>query len=347
MLNSIIGCVALSSRQNQDSVDKNKYCCSIWFVTSSMIYSYDTKDSVGVVPTDVPAFVMFSGYKTLYSRIVLHDLCRYANLFEHNDINTNVYGLLYQIPDTFSRMSRKTKERISLSTFLVPSMYFRNYIKGIFDILVVPRIQSKNGEKLPLDVAERNMRNLTIFAYCYGAYVVNCLYEVINKHMKHLHYTNEEISCIFKQLVIITQSPSYILCDKKFTILNFASAKDRTVLYNTMFPSVKGLTYFPEYDFIVQPQVYDDDYISANLKHKKDVEHRLWTFDSCSYILEYNVINLLQAALCNSMKAQTITDNDSLLKSYIDYSVQHIKNDEFDNKKMVIRSWLKRFTRYK
>lgn len=317
-------------------------------VVDLILYSYDAKSLVDVVPTDIPAMIMFGGYKTLYSRIVLYDLQTVADLLKQNNVDAGIYGALYKIPNMCSNLSRKNKERVSLSTVLLSSKCFRNYINTLVDILIIPRIKSINGEKLPVDVAEKNMRGLTVFAYCYGVYVADCLGGAMNKSMKRLKYSDDEIAKILKQFVVITQSPSYILYDKKFTVLNFASAKDTTVLYKSVFQNISELTYFPEYNFVIQPQVYRDDYISVNLKRKKDVEHRLWTVNNYGYIMDYNIINLLHLALCNAIKFQSICDTKSLLESNVHYSIQH-KDDigQFFNGKMVIKSLLNRLTRYK
>lgn len=120
-----------------------------------ILYSYDAKSLVDVVPTDIPAMIMFGGYKTLYSRIVLYDLQTVADLLKQNNIDAGIYGALYKIPNMCSNLSRKNKERVSLSTALLSSKCFRNYINTLVDILITPRIKSINGEKLPVDVAEK------------------------------------------------------------------------------------------------------------------------------------------------------------------------------------------------
>ncbi|MEE1111456.1 MAG: hypothetical protein UIH99_04550 [Alphaproteobacteria bacterium] len=311
----------------------------------SYVYSYDTKNPVETIPTDLPVFVMFDGYHALSHQIALRDLHKYANLLDKNNINTKLYCVSYTVPDICNTMSRKQKERIHLSTLFIKPKYFRRYIKNISDILIIPRIKSEQGKKLPVEVAEKNIRNITLFAYSYGAHAVNCLCKNIHKRMKNLNYTDNEIARILKQLVIIAQSPVRILYDKKFTTLNFVSAKDIRVLYSGAFKNVSKLTYYPEYNTMVQPQVFKDEYILEKSKCKKDAEHILWEYGSDTNITDYKIVNLLRTALCDAAKSEPITENTSLLQSNSDYSVQHIKNYKFFDTKNIIKSCIKHIIR--
>ena len=311
----------------------------------SYVYSYDTKDSVAIVPTDTPVFVMFNGYKTLSSKIALHDLRKYADLLDKNNINAKMYGISYTIPNICSTMPKKFKEFVLLSTLFMSPRYFRKYIDNISDVLVVPRITSEQGQKLPVAVAEKNMRNLTLFAYSYGAHVVNCLYKNIDKRMKDLHYTDDEINKILKQMVVIAQSPVRILYNNKITSLNFVSAKDIRVLYRGAFNGISQLTYYPEYNTMVQPQVFNDEYISEKLKSNIDVEHILWEYCPSKHVKDYTITELLRTVLCSATKSEQITKHTALLQSDTNYSVQHIKNHNFFMQKNLIKSYITRFMR--
>ena len=108
------------------------------------------------------------------------------------------------------------------------------YIQDLFDKVLLKRI-SDNGKKRSVAEACSLVRKLNIVTHCHGAYVFLKLEELMQKTMKELKYTDEEMSQIQKQLLCVSHGPYAPLGVSKSTMISFGSALDNQVFHQNNF----------------------------------------------------------------------------------------------------------------
>ena len=110
------------------------------------------------------------------------------------------------------------------------STHFKpKYIDNLFNKILLPRITDQNGNKLPIDIAQKRIRKLNILAHCHGAYVATMLAEKMQKKMYELGYAKQDIDLIQSQLLVVALAPSCPLGKTKTQFISFMSAYDSVV----------------------------------------------------------------------------------------------------------------------
>ena len=91
--------------------------------------------------------------------------------------------------------------------------------------LIFPRVIDANGNKLPTEVAAQNMRDVTIFAHCYGYFSsVQYLENVLEYYLKNeLGYSQEETNHIMEQIFVLSYEVGDIYKTTKFKNFNISS----------------------------------------------------------------------------------------------------------------------------
>lgn len=105
-----------------------------------------------------------------------------------------------------------------------------NYIQELFDKVFLPRICDKNGKKLSLKDACKNIRNLTICAHCHGAYTFLAIEKMMQQKMSVIGYTDEDRKEIQKELLCLACAPDTPLGISKSTMISFTSEQDPGIL---------------------------------------------------------------------------------------------------------------------
>lgn len=104
------------------------------------------------------------------------------------------------------------------------------YVKDIFDQVVLPRISENNGKiRLPLAKALRRIRKMNIVGFCHGGHTALKLEELMQQKMTELGYSEEERKQIQKQLMILAYSPDCPLDISQSRYITIASASDFTI----------------------------------------------------------------------------------------------------------------------
>ena len=274
-------------------------------MNKQIVQYYNLDQPCDFIPLDKPCCLMFNGYKTTKTSIIKKEIEKY-NIF--NTDKVNLYGIQYKAP-----LCKKANSTLILNT-LIPPM-FHNYVKHIFNITILPRICDYKNQKIPVDEAVSKINKLTIITHCYGVFVADYLIKTLDKTLHHLKYTPEEITKINKQLVIISQSPPYLLYNKPATILTFASLADKTTSYQKVFPNVDKTTFICDYNLILTPNIYNSECHDEQKKHKpKDIEHWLWTIKEPNLLSEHGLttINILKNVLNNAIQRTEINANTDL-----------------------------------
>ena len=81
--------------------------------------------------------------------------------------------------------------------------------KDVAQNLLLPLALDKNNNRLPLDIACKNMRLVTIDAYCFGNEVKDMIVNALATQLRNCGYTDDECNTIVKQLVCICYAPKY------------------------------------------------------------------------------------------------------------------------------------------
>ena len=123
--------------------------------------------------------------------------------------------------DSISNLDEALKRRKEIE----PENFEPNYIKQLSTIFFEPLI-SKDGKKISIEDAKKNLRNVTILAHCHGAYVTLALEEILEKRMKEIGYKEEECAEIQKQLAVVAIAPHTAVGRSKSTTVNFSSFGD-------------------------------------------------------------------------------------------------------------------------
>lgn len=189
------------------------------------------------------------------------------NLLYRNDMenDANVYAVAYDFGDFMKPNTARTLQMIEKKRMRRPESFRYaptfddknpNYINDIFNKFILPRISTDNGKsRLSTEEAKENMRKITIFAHCHGAYTALKLEDLTQYKMQKLGYLPKEAAEIQKQLLVVTQSPYCPLGVSKSTMISFASADDDEVSHHNHFQKALQkinrmnpikLSYFPE-----------------------------------------------------------------------------------------------------
>ncbi|MBP3581904.1 MAG: hypothetical protein J6J33_04060 [Clostridia bacterium] len=91
--------------------------------------------------------------------------------------------------------------------------------------LIFPRVLDENGNKLPAEMAAHSMRDVTIFAHCYGYFSsVQYLENVLEYYLKNeLGYSQAETDFIMEQIFVLSYEVGDIYKTKKFKNFNISS----------------------------------------------------------------------------------------------------------------------------
>lgn len=109
----------------------------------------------------------------------------------------------------------------------------KNYVKEIYETFMAPRIKDENGEKLPVEEAQKRMRLLNFGLHCHGGYVFQELETMAHEDMQRLGYSEEEQKKIMKEVFVLAQSPYCHLEKPETTMVSFSSGHDDQVAHNT------------------------------------------------------------------------------------------------------------------
>lgn len=102
-----------------------------------------------------------------------------------------------------------------------------NFVQKYIDPLI-----SKNGKKISMEVAMKNMRNVNIIAYCNGTYKAEKITETIKQHLHKLNYTENETKQILQQIAIITFATQINISDCDATVIDFRDIYDNEIEIN-------------------------------------------------------------------------------------------------------------------
>lgn len=245
-------------------------------------------EDVEEIPTDKPCIMIFGGSgvdRPQYANGGMSDIEYLLRKYDlDNDVD--IYSIVYNFGDIqdegyafddnkarkkliFEHGRRRLKafmdsksERYA-KTFEITSTEDTNprYIQQIFDTVFLPRI-SQDGHRINAEKAKRNIRKITIYAHCHGAYTFLKIEELMQQKMDELGYTKQEKQEIQKQLLCVAYAPYCPLGVSKSTMISFLSAIDTRARYYNLMEligrnMIKDLSWFPDKqgNVFVSPQI--------------------------------------------------------------------------------------------
>jgi hypothetical protein len=156
---------------------------------------------------------------------------RYPGSGDHNNSAIRFYnevkarGLVHQ-PEQGTRRKRYT-----------PPEGARRFVEDYLLPLVATDVQvsgraTVSGTKLPVEEAQRNMRNLTLVGHSYGTQVVEQIGDALTGYMRQLGYEEAEIKDITRQVAVLAVGDVVPVEGSKnasFTTLHVMNEKDVTM----------------------------------------------------------------------------------------------------------------------
>ncbi len=161
---------------------------------------------------DSPVVFCFGG-SGVVERISSNGFAKFVfNLLHTNPKNTDlkVYSLTYGSEDTSPMDGTLTYDEV------------QSLVHSIFVPLV-----SKNGKKIDVLEAQKNVRNITIVSHCFGMAVSNIISSLTADEMHKLGYKNGEIRDILKEVTNISYAPLKANVTPLFSTIDFYSMEDK------------------------------------------------------------------------------------------------------------------------
>lgn len=197
------------------------------------------------VPADDICVLYLGGDGTQTDRDANGGLKNIQTALQHTDLNLEnikFYGAVYNYGKTqsdkkshdpkiarnqlFDKFNRKLLSNGSVGDNIA-DIVAPKYIQQLFDSAILPRITLSNNGKKDVKEVCKNIRRLTIVAFCHGTYVFLKLEEMMQNKLKELGYTTAERNQIQKQLCCVAYAPLAPLGVSKSTLLSFISTRDK------------------------------------------------------------------------------------------------------------------------
>lgn len=332
-------------------------------MAQELIFKHNENRYVDKIPSDCRCCLVFSGYKTITSDFAIK-LAKFINNFiERTGQNIQVYSVVYRptqnkaIMDWFKQIILNPQTNYKLSYTVLSKILFMNqavnrialhkYINEIFEQTILPRISDDNGNKLPVQIAKQNIRNITFVSHCYGGWIAKRLIQLMTKKLQELKYSDEDSKEIMRQMVSISQSPVYLFNDSNYSMLNFTSASDTSLYYTSFFQPEYSLQLFKEYNLIMSESVVENhEYIKQ--RNHFDPEHILWPLKNSSYLSESGkkIVLLLKTALYNAFEPNQLGDITDLFKSTGEKLNGETSSEIFEQLKAISYDYCKPNPRY-
>ena len=272
-----------------------------------------------------------------YLRVVSNN--KIDTMLRNLGINANVYINVYDLSllgDGFEKFTNKIHKVFSLKDkkrtvfffqVLMP-LFFTHYVENLFDTMILPRIIDENGAPLPVDVAKDNLRKIVFYTHCYGNRVVNRFDKMLNKKLAELNYSPSQVAEIQKQLVFLSQSPSFVFNKLKSTYLNFLSMADAAMLYKHLYSTQDTITYFEKYHIVSIPKFYTNSDKYGKITNQ---EHKLWPLVETPSMTDdgKTMVQIMERAFYNALTLPRVDTTESLLD-----------NKQFDTD-ITVKPWLR------
>jgi len=120
-------------------------------------------------------------------------------------------------------------------------------VKDIFNDVILPKVTDNTGNKLPINQMLKNVRGITIIAYCAGGHTAMYLEEEIKSRMLKIGYNSVEIRAALNQIPVIGYAMNCPYAKSDLHFISFNSIADN---HNEIFtPVLHRYLFIMESDF--------------------------------------------------------------------------------------------------
>lgn len=168
------------------------------------------------INTMLPTFLCFGGIATTNSRDANY-VAKMVQRITPVEGNANIISIIHShyMGENAARYFDEDPEEL----------FQRGIHEGfqIVDAIFLNLLVDKDGNRLMVQDACKNMRNINIFAHCYGHFsTVSYLETALESTMQMLSYTDEEINQLFRAILVVSYESGQIY-KSKFTSININS----------------------------------------------------------------------------------------------------------------------------
>lgn len=152
-----------------------------------------------------------------------------------SEFSNHLYSVYY--PNTGLCAAHRLYQKAALNKLddkLYPlTQKYSPYYETFYQTYLLPLVSKNEGkERLSLEEAKQNLRNLTVVGYCHGSVVALEMEKMFQESMKNLGYSKLESNEIQKQLFIFNVSSAMPYGESLSTVLHVVSHQDHTAVHN-------------------------------------------------------------------------------------------------------------------
>ncbi|MFQ6778376.1 MAG: hypothetical protein ACLRFI_03750 [Alphaproteobacteria bacterium] len=222
-------------------------------------------------------------------------------------IKQKLKSIAEQLQYTPGEIAKLSKHIYSYKKYFQPA-----YLDELFNAILLPRITDNNGKRLPLELAQRQIRKINIIAHCHGAYVSLMMHERLKTKMQELGYSGLEINKIFSQLLVVALNPDCPLAMTHSPFISFESGYN----IHSMFTYTKHAGNYIT-DFVIKnPKKIKNGFLENTSGNVFFVKNRFKLLDYFGKIPSTNEHNNIHV---NHLE---LTDDGKLLMSFMHNVIQ-------------------------
>ena len=139
------------------------------------------------------------------------------------DIARTAYDVKKSYPNVWRFLDKVNKHPLT-------QMDSENYkpwvVRDIFNDVILPKVADKSGARFPTAQMLKNIRGITIIAYCAGGYTAMYLEEEIKSKMLELGYAPSEIRAALSQIPVIGSTLDCPMQKSDLRFISFNSVAD-------------------------------------------------------------------------------------------------------------------------
>lgn len=168
------------------------------------------------INTNRPTFLCFGGISTTNSKDANY-VAKMVQRITPVEGNANIISIIHGHFEGESSARYFNEDKDDLLVRGIKEAFL------IVDALFANLLVDKDGNRLMVQDACKNMRNINIFAHCYGHFsTVSYLEDALAFTMRDFSYTDEEIEQILRQILVVSYESGQIY-KSKFTSININS----------------------------------------------------------------------------------------------------------------------------
>ena len=192
----------------------------------------DAKHEFGItevttLPINEPCIVAIGGELTVSPKDANYYASMLERLLSAYDIkNVGIYSACYKFESTNRKQERAQLFRAAGTRVKNLDITKAEYIRDLYNHIILPRILDTNKKRLSDADAMKNMRKIMLFTHCHGAAVTRAFQEMMKSDMQKYGYDKKIIPQIMHGLLVVQHAPVAPVKNSMFNTISFMSASD-------------------------------------------------------------------------------------------------------------------------